>query len=299
MNAAVAALLDQPALLLLLLLPALYWWTARERAELRRERAERLRERRELLMRLVSAEGLLQSRFRRIMSREGVVRAEQCAFALSWEAGGGGHGVGVLCGAPGAAVTAARYLKDRPHAAHVFGAVYPGSSGGKGGAPTLLELEVLHIDWELDVATLRLLTPRGYPHFLECYTGPPSDVAGASLALCMFQLSESELPGFGCGIGVLPADGVRLSADARHLLYACPAYAGDSGAAFLMADEQLVGVHHAFVNQLREQFERKHSVDEPLTGVEVSLEALVAGAGRGTCVALLASQLPPGGSRRG
>ena len=150
---------------------------------------------------------------------------------------------------------------------------------------------MLTVDWELDLATLRLLTPRGYPHFLECYTGPPSDVAGASLALCMFQLSESELPGFSCGIGVLPADGVRLSADARHLLYACPAYAGDSGAAFLMADEHLIGVHVAFVNQLRENFERKRSVDERLTGVEVSLEALVAGAGRGTCVALLASQL--------
>ena len=128
MNAAAAALLDRPALLLLLVLSALYWWTARERAKLRRERLERLRERTELLTRLVRAERRLQSRFRRFMSHEGVVRAQQCAFALSWEAGGAGHGVGVLCGAPGAAVTAARYFKDRPRVARVFGTVYPGSA---------------------------------------------------------------------------------------------------------------------------------------------------------------------------
>jgi hypothetical protein len=49
-------------------------------------------------------------------------------------------------------------------------------------------------------------------------------------------------------------------------------------------------MHLDFVNALRESLDRKTSVNCRLSDVEQSLAALVAGAGQGTSVALLASQ---------
>ena len=80
----------------------------RERAE--RERAERERERAELLSLVDSSERRLLSRVGRVLSEEAFVRAHRCVFALSWAKDGAPHGVGVLCGAPGSAVTAAHNL---------------------------------------------------------------------------------------------------------------------------------------------------------------------------------------------
>ena len=57
-----------------------------------------------------------------------------------------------------------------------------------------------------------------------------------------------------------------------------------------MYDGKLVGIHLEFVNSLREHLDRKETVDERLNEAEASLHALVAGAGQGTCVALLATQ---------
>lgn len=266
------------------LVPVLFWWTVRERAERQREHAE-------LLSKLESSERRLQSRIGRVLSEEAYVSAHRCVFALSWTAADAAHGVGVLCGSPGFAVTAAHNLKAKPKTARVVGKVYP-CVDDVAREPTLLELEVVHVDWDLDVATLRLLTPRAYPHFLECYAGPALGMTGgATLALCAFQLAiEEDLPEFSGGLGVMSATGVRLSPHARHLLYSCTTYAGDSGAALLMHDAQLVGIHLEFVNALRESLERTGSVDERLSSVEGSLADLVAGAGQGTSVALLASQ---------
>ena len=75
-------------------------------------------------------------------------------------------------------------------------------------------------------------------------------------------------------------------------VYACTSCAGDCGAAILMYDGQLVGIHKMFVSALREHLERSRIINdgEPLTGVDGSLAALVVGAGQGTSVAVLASQ---------
>jgi hypothetical protein len=135
------------------------------------------------------------------------------------------------------------------------------------------------------------VTPLAYPHFLECCQSLPADVpGGTTLALCAFQTAVQEhAPEFGCRMGVMPATAVRVSPHGRHLLYACTTYAGDSGGALLMHDGQLVGIHLDFVNALREHLSRQGSVAERLTDAEESLDALMTGAGQGTCVALLAT----------
>ena len=124
--------------------------------------------------------------------------------------------------------------------------------------------------------------------------------SGTTLALCAFQTAIQEhAPEFGCRMGVMPATAVRVSPHERHLLYACTTYAGDSGGALLMHDGQLVGIHLEFVNALRENLARKVDVTERLTDVEESLDELMAGAGQGTCVALLATPANLGAAAAG
>ena len=261
----------------------------RERAE--RERAER--ERAELFSKVESVEQRMLAQMGRVLSEEAYVHAHRCVFALSWKKGGVPHGVGVLCGAPGIAVSAAHNFTNNPRVKRVFGSVYPFvGDAEESKVITVLALEVVKLNLELDVATLRVMPPLTWPHFLECFTGPPGRIAGsASLALCTFQLAiQEDLPDFGIGLGVMTASAVRLSPNLRHVLYSCTTYAGDSGAALLLRDGQLVGIHLEFVNALRESLDRKTSIDSRLSDVEESLAALVAGAGQGTSVAVLSTQ---------
>ena len=267
------------------------WFAVRERVErVEREHADRERER-VLLSKVESAEQRLLSKMGRVLSEEAFLRAHRCVFALSWAKGGTAHGVGILCGAPGIAVTAAHNVTSHPGVTRVYGSVHP-FVGDAESEVTVLAFEVVKVNLKLDVATLRVVPPLTWPHFLECFTGPPGRIAGsASLALCTFQLAiQEDLPDFGIGLGVMTASAVRLSPNLRHVLYSCTTYAGDSGAALLLRDGQLVGIHLEFVNALRESLDRKTSIDSRLSDVEESLAALVAGAGQGTSVAVLSTQ---------
>jgi hypothetical protein len=282
-----AFLLDSKPFTALTAALVVVWQAARERVE----RAEREREREDMLARLESSERRLLGRVGRVLSEEAFLRAHRCVFALSWTRTGAAHGVGVLCGAPGVAVTAAHNLTERRSVTHVFGKVYPFVEDTE-STVTVLAFEIVKVNCELDFAVLRVVTPLTYRHFLECCMWPGGSVRGnAPLALCAFQLATQEdLPEFGVGLGVMTSSAVRLSPNLRHLLYQCTTYAGDSGAALLLYDGQLVGMHLDFVNALRESLDRKTSVNCRLSDVEQSLAALVAGAGQGTSVALLASQ---------
>ena len=278
----------------------------RELAELRdqqrrlSERAERERaELRDEQLRLGEGQRRLSARVGRIITVEALQNAQRCVFALSlgdrrdWRV----DGVGVVCVSEGNAVTAAHNLtaaKATP-GARVYGEVYAD------GAATRLQLEVIRVNKQLDVATLRVVTPSAYPHFLECCKSLPADVpGGTTLALCAFQTAIQEhAPEFGCRMGVMPATAVRVSPHERHLLYACATYAGDSGGALLMHDGQLVGIHLEFVNVLRENLARKVDMTERLTDVEESLDELMTGAGQGTCVALLATPANLGAAAAG
>ena len=271
--------------LVTLLLGTLFFlWTARELAKHKRENAKRVAQ-------LLSQISGLSSRVGRVLSEDAYLLAQRCVFALSLASGGEPVGIGVLCGSAGSAVTACHNLRGAVTGSLVYGKVFP--SAGENSAPVPLTLKIVHLNPELDYAILHVVKPRAYPHFLTCYTGPLGGVTGgAALALCAFQqtIQEDLDEQFSSGLGVMSANGVRLSPHARHLLYSCITYAGDSGGALLMHDGELVGVHLDFVNALREGLARKASVDERLSGVEGSLAALVARAGQGTCVALLASE---------
>ena len=59
----------------------------------------------------------------------------------------------------------------------------------------------------------------------------------------------------------------------------------------LIYDGRLVGIHLEFVNALREELERKTVVEDRLTNVEESLKELVKGAGQGSCVAVLMTEV--------
>jgi len=276
-------------------------WSVRVHAE--RERAEReLAELRDEQRRLGEGQRRLSARVGRIITVEALQNAQRCVFVLSledrrdWRV----DGVGVFCVSEGNAVTAAHNLtaaKATP-GARVYGKVYADSGA------TRLQLEVVHVvdvNKQLDVATLRVVTPSAYPHFLECCKSLPADVpGGTTLALCAFQTAIQErVPEFGCCMGVMPATAVRVSPHERHLLYACTTYAGDSGGALLMHDGQLVGIHLEFVNALRGNLARKVDVTERLTDVKESLDELMTGAGQGTCVALLATPANLGAAAAG
>jgi hypothetical protein len=294
-------------LLTLLLVAVIFWMLALDRADRARDRAERAHDRaeraheraefrEELRTGLLGTENRLRARMGRLLTQEAYASAQRCVFALSRVARGPAVGVGVMCVKQGSAITAAHNLFENPlddvPPPFVFGKVYPLDTQSKG---TMLKLEVLWVDKKLDVAGLRVVMPRTYPHFLECYAGPPLSLAGDTLALCAFQLAiQEDLPEFSCSLGVMSAGGVKLSTNSRHLLYSCTTWAGDSGAALLLQDGQLVGIHVEFVNALRENLQRKAAVDDRLTDVEDSLDELVAGAGQGTCVALLSTQFKPG-----
>jgi hypothetical protein len=55
-------------------------------------------------------------------------------------------------------------------------------------------------------------------------------------------------------------------------MFSCPTYAGDSGAALIMKDGCLVGIHQETINALREEMERKKVIKDRLTDVEESLD---------------------------
>ena len=81
---------------------------------------------------------------------------------------------------------------------------------------------------------------------------------------------------------------IKVSPHDHHLFYSCPTFRGDSGAALLLKDGQLVGLHTEVVNSLRERSDRERVVDG-LSEVEESLDAVVSGGLGQGCVAVLAS----------
>ncbi len=151
---------------------------------------------------------------------------------------------------------------------------------------TQLQVQVIERNAELDFAVLGCEgSPRDH---LQLYTGEPDNLCGEQLALCSFQLGiHEELPECSTSMGIMRADGVKLSRRKNHLIYTSQTWPGDSGAALVMYDGQLVGLHLAGVNALREKFERMHvEHEERLSAVEDSLELAAQSVATG-CIALL------------
>ena len=158
--------------------------------------------------------------------------------------------------------------------------------------------------------TLRLVQrcPRLDSAFLECahysssflprYQGSLrkllDSAAVQQMMLCTFKLGiEEDLPEFRRYMTVWQAYGVDGGKHGNHLLFQCPAWAGDSGSALLVQDGQLVGIHLETVNALKERLRLSTDFDERLGAIESSIDELVSSAAHG-CVALLASTFPSG-----
>jgi hypothetical protein len=142
---------------------------------------------------------------------------------------------------------------------------------------------------ELDFAILKSSIPRA---FIPPWTGDPVELRGSwNLVLASFRIGIDEYqPMFQKELGFCPVNCITLSHSRRHLFYSCPTFAGDSGAALIIEDGCLVGIHLETINALREQIERKKLIKDRLSDVEDSLDNLLAAGLAQGCSALLAHQ---------
>ncbi|KAK9839974.1 hypothetical protein WJX74_001331 [Apatococcus lobatus] len=102
-------------------------------------------------------------------------------------------------------------------------------------------LQVRDFDREMDWVRL---TAKSKHTFVPIFQGPTEDLLGASLGLCSFPiLLHQELSEPLSRIGIAPGVGLRVSHNARHLLYSCPSWGGDSGAAVLLYKGQIAAMH--------------------------------------------------------
>lgn len=134
------------------------------------------------------------------------------------------------------------------------------------------EVVVVARDAELDFAILQSSKPR--PVFIPPWNGRPDALRGRyDLVLASYRLGIDEYQDvFKNQLGFAQVAGISLSAHRRHIMYSCPTYAGDSGAALLIKDGFLVGIHVETINALREEMDRKKTMKGRLTDVEESLD---------------------------
>ncbi|KAH9082756.1 hypothetical protein LEN26_021209 [Aphanomyces euteiches] len=130
-------------------------------------------------------------------------------------------------------------------------------------------VEVVARNSELNFAILKASGPRS---FIAPWNGSPEALESRyDLVLASFRLGIVEYQ----ALGFAPAACIAISHHKRHIMYACPAYAGDSGAALILKDGFLVGIHLETINALREEIERKKVIKDRLNDVEQSQDMIV------------------------
>ena len=187
----------------------------------------------------------------------------------------------------GYAVTADHNLApDAPCGTRVFGRVIDCAS-----AVTELTFNVVVRDKQRDVALLHCLEGK-HTDFLEPITDDADCLVTGNMALCSFQCGiHEELPEFSHSMGVFHALCSKISTNKTHALYQSVSWPGDSGAALLLYDGLLVGIHLCVVNDLAELIDQEQSLDDTVSDLASSVRALIAGTSHG-CVALLAGAFP-------
>lgn len=140
---------------------------------------------------------------------------------------------------------------------------------------------------EFDYALLRY---DGEHAFLPVHRGNATSLVSSKVALCGFQIGLDEelqeLHGFDDTLGVLDAAVVRVSNLQHHLVLSSGTWSVDSGAAVVLHNGDLLGIHLAGVNAIREELERREIIPEqPLTALEESLAAAAQSVSSG-CIAL-------------
>ncbi|KAG2502389.1 hypothetical protein BBO99_00005853, partial [Phytophthora kernoviae] len=134
----------------------------------------------------------------------------------------------------------------------------------------MVDVEVVTRNSELDFTILKVSSPRS---FIPPWNGSPDQLRGRYLVLASFRLGIDEYQAPYKGkLGFAPAACIAISAHRRYIVYSCPTYAGDSGAALLIKDGYLVGIHLETINALREELDRKKVIKDRLNDVEESLD---------------------------
>ncbi|RLN57783.1 hypothetical protein BBJ28_00004900 [Nothophytophthora sp. Chile5] len=138
----------------------------------------------------------------------------------------------------------------------------------------MANVEVVARNSELDFAILKSSEPRS---FIAPWSGSPDDLESRyDLVLAPFRLGIGEYQAPYSGkLGFAPAACIAVSRHRRHIVYSCPTYAGDSGAALIVKDGYLVGIHLETINALRENLDRKKVIKDRLNDVEESLDNIV------------------------
>lgn len=124
---------------------------------------------------------------------------------------------------------------------------------------------------ELDFAILKSSKPRS---FVAPWNGSTDDLESrCDLVLASFRLGIDEYQEPYKGkLGFAPAACIAISLHRRHIMFSCPIYAGDSGAALIVKDGCLVGIHQKTINALREEIDRKKVIKDRLNDVQESLD---------------------------
>ena len=277
----------------------------REQAERQREQAERQREQAERQRQLVALQRRhdreraeqqrelqqLRGRVSRVLSLEAQQKACECVFTLHMKRRGSPVGAAVFYG-NGAAATADHNLPAGTKVGSVvFGMLHSGSWSGRP-----FSLAVSTRNDTLDLATLRCCSGSHPKAYLESIgVGSLDSLQGQTFALCAFQtaIHEELEEEFGSDLtmGVMQATGIKISHHGRHMVFSSLSFSGDSGAALLLYDGQLVGIHTGIVNELKERMRTSTDFGERLSEAENSLAELVRGVAQG-CVAVLATQFP-------
>ena len=232
---------------------------------------------------LVARFAAAPSRGVRLLSVEALQLARRCVFTVALSRRGAAVGVGVFF-KPGGAVTANHNFPDTARVGQVvYGVVHDVSAGGQ----TYLELRITQRNAALDCAFLSC--PEYSNDHLPPFTGELSTLQSMGMVVCTFKLAvEEDLPEFVRSMAVMPAFGVDVGKHGRHLVYTSTTWAGDSGSALLLHDGELVGIHLAVVNSVRESLRMKTDFEERLDDLESSVNDLIRGVAQG-CIALLAS----------
>ena len=131
------------------------------------------------------------------------------------------------------------------------------------------------------------------PHaFIPPYDEPPKileeEVECEDLVLTGYRIgTEEHAPHFSRRLGFTRASSIVFSSHRRHLFYQCPTYAGDSGAALLLKDGRLIGIHQATVNALKERLDQAKTINGCVTASEESIDQIISGSlAQGGCALL-------------
>lgn len=141
---------------------------------------------------------------------------------------------------------------------------------------------------ELDFAILE--TAKDHPFIALNYY----KLRGTHLVLASFCFGKEYAPMFDRRLGFCPASGVTKSSHGHYLFYICNAFAGESGAALLLKDGKLVGLHVDTANAVRERLKGiKTNSSGRLSEVEQSLDAIISGGFGQGHVAVLGNAFGP------